>query len=449
MTSVLAPLVTLLLIGAAFFIVLQWRTRYAPIGLGTIFAAVVLLYGTYPLLMYWGLKGYYTPLNDSRLFTDQPPPADIAHIAWLYCLYLGCFCAGYLLRPHRTRSGNPLSISDLDSSTIWSLFAIFILLRVTLISVDLLFAETTLSYQESYLKYKNLPLLAQQLLGHANGIAMALSIVSMAFLTKRWNENRWIVLGWIGLELLLLLAHVGARTQFVMLCLSALFSYHFLYRSISTTRLLMVGSALVIAFLGLGILRQFTALGVSAVGTEALASNSEFEVLFANAYEIDRLLTLGEIDRASMFGVVYLGDILNLIPQQVTPFEKLNLATWYVETFHPVGAEFGAGLAFGAIPEALLGSGWPDLIWRGTLIGFLFRWFDDSIIEGHGTLWRFALYLWLMVSCYQVFRLTTLSVLPLFIYRFLPAMLLVSMLAFLLREAGKPCASLGSSQQPP
>ena len=109
--------------------------------------------------------------------------------------------------------------------------------------------------------------------------------------------------------------------------------------------------------------------------------------------------------------------------------------TWYVDTFYSSFAEYGGGLAFGAIPEALLGSGWPDLIWRGALVGFLFRWFDDAIRKGTSSLWKFTLYLWLMFSCYQTFRVTTLAVLPLFIYRFLPAMLMVIAFAYLLRDA--------------
>jgi oligosaccharide repeat unit polymerase len=447
MMTVLAPLFTMLFIGSAFFAIVQSRARHAAISLGTIFAAVVLLYASYPLLMYWGLDGFYTPLNDSRLFTDQPPPSDVAYIAWLFCIYLASFCVGYLVKRHRREPEGPLSIENLDASTTWSLFAIFILLRVTLIGAEMLFAEHTSSYAESYLKYKHLPLLAQQLLGHANGIAMVLSIIAIAFLARRWDKNRLIVMGWILLELVLLVAALGARTQFVMLCLSALFSYHFLYRPISASKMIVAGVALVVAFLALGILRQYATMGVSAVGGEALASNSEFEVSFANAYEINRLVTFGEIDRASMVGAVYLGDILNLVPQQIMPFEKVSLATWYMDTFHAESAESGVGLAFGAVPEALMGAGWPDLIWRGALVGFLFRWFDDAIRHRTGSLWRFALYLWLMVSCYQIFRLTTLAVVPLFVYRFLPAMALVSILAYLLREAGQPQAAPPGDRQ--
>lgn len=435
MITVLTPLFTMLLISGSFFLILQMRTRYAAIGLGTIYAAVVVLYGSYPLLMYWGLNGYYTPLNDVRLFADQPPPEDIARIAWFFCVYLASFCAGYLLRKQRPHAAGPLSITNLDTSTIWALFSIFILFRVTLIGAELVFAERSDNYIESYLKYKHLPLLAQQLIGHANGIAMVLSIVAISFLTRRWDKYRLFVAGWICVELVLLVAALGARTQFVMLCLSALFSYHFLYKPITITRMATAGVMLIVAFLGLGILRQYGSMGATAVGMEALASNSEFEALFANAYEINRLVTLGEIDRTSMIGAVYLGDVLNLIPQQLMPFQKINLASWYIETFHPISAEHGAGLAFGVIPEALMGTGWPDLVWRGALLGFLFRWFDDSIREGQGTLWKFALYLWLMVTCYQAVRLTTLAVLPLFVYRFLPAMLMVSLLAYLLREA--------------
>src|SRR5688572_17037051 len=69
---VVTPLLALLCVGAVFIGVEQRRTLHAPIGLGTLYCAAVLIYAIYPLLIYLGLGGYYTPLNDQRLFVDQP-----------------------------------------------------------------------------------------------------------------------------------------------------------------------------------------------------------------------------------------------------------------------------------------------------------------------------------------------------------------------------------------
>jgi hypothetical protein len=435
MIDVLVPFAFLLLVGGGFLAVLQSRTPHAAIGIGSMYAGVVIIYASYPLLMYLALKGYYTPFNDQRLFADQPPPADIGHIAWFYGIYLASFAAGYLLSSRRALHSGVVSIVDLDPPAVWALFVAFIALRLTMIVAEFSFAEKTNDYIESYLKYKHLPLLAQQLLGHVEGMTAVLGLTVMAYLCRRWKQYRLLVAAWLALELSLLIVGMGARTQFVLLCLAALFSYHFLYRPVTTMRLVATGMALVVAFLGLGILRSFGSAGVTAVGIEAVGSTSEFEALFGNAYEIDRLIARGDIDRGTMAGAVYVGDVVNLVPQQLVPFEKLNLANWYVTTFHSEYAERGGAFAFGAVPEALIGTGWPDLIWRGLLVGFVFARFDRTVQAERVRLWKFALFLWLITSCYMTFRSTTLALLPVFVYRFVPALLSVAVLAYLLRAA--------------
>lgn len=434
MTSVLAPLLTLLVVGAGFLLILRARALHAPIGLGSVYAAVVILYGSYPSLMYLALGGYYTPLNDSRLFADQPPPSDLGLIIWYYAIYLASFCVGYLLRYQRGET-TVVVIADLDAPSVWALLTTFVAFRATTLMAEVFLAAPHTDYLESYLKYKHLPLLAQQVIGHIDGITAILSLAVVALLCRRWDKYRSLVLMWLAAEFAILIVGLGARTHFVILCLATLFSYHFLYRLISTSALVSSGVTLVVAFLGLGIMRQFAGAGLAAVGVEVVASSSEFETLFANAYDIERLVALGQIDKVTMAGTLYFGDLVNLVPQQLVPFEKLNLATWYVETFYSEYARAGGGFAFGAISESLLGMGLFDLVWRGVLVGLVFCWIDSNIRVERIGFWKFIFFLWLLVSCYQTFRSTMLSLVPPFVYRFLPAMLVVSVLAYLLRTA--------------
>jgi hypothetical protein len=117
------------------------------------------------------------------------------------------------------------------------------------------------------------------------------------------------------------------------------------------------------------------------------------------------------------------------------PFEKLNLANWYVSTFHTEYAERGGGFAFGVVPQSLIGAGWLDLIVRGLLVGFVFARFDRMVQAERVRLWKFAAYLWLITNCYITFRSTTLALVPVFVYRFVPALLTVIIVAYLLRMA--------------
>jgi hypothetical protein len=435
-TSVLAPLFAVLGVAGIFIFVEYKRAGHAPVNAGSMFATVVVLYAAFPLLIYQGLGGFYTPLNDSRLFSDQPDPATIARIAWYYVAYLTAFVVGYLAMNGRRGGRVGVSIPSLDAPTMWSLVAAYVALRVSVLAAEVLFAARSTDYLESYLKYKHLPLVAQQLLGHAEGIAAVLGLGVMAMLCSRWQRYRVLVACWLALEFGTLLLGLGARTQFVTLCLAAAISYHFLYKRLSMTALAGAGVAVIVLFLGLGLIRQYVGYGgVAGVGTEALAGSSEFESLFANAYDVDRLVTVGGIDKSSIRAAVYLGDVINLVPQQLSPFEKISLPTWYVETYYPEHAERGGGLAFGAVPEALVGTGLFDLLWRAALVGIALCWFDRSCRTGSVAFWRFVLQVWLISFCYLTFRSTTLALLPLFVYRFLPAMMGVAALAWLIRFA--------------
>jgi hypothetical protein len=432
---VVTPLLATLSIGAVFIGLQQRGSLHAPIGLGTLYCAAVLIYTIYPLLIYLGLGGYYTPLNDQRLFVDQPDASAMARIAWYYVVYFAAFCAGYLVLVAGSRSQQRLTLVGLDSPAIWALLATFVVLRLSVLVAELMFAAQSSDYLESYLKYKHLPLIAQQVLGHMEGMTSVLALGVVAVLCRDWQRWRLVVLGWLVFEVVILLAGLGARTQFVLLCLAALVSYHYLYRPLSLATMVVSGLAVVVLFLAFGFLRAYVGNGLTGVGTELLAGSSEFESLFGNAYDIERLTAIGEIDRASLAAAVYLGDIINLVPQQLMPFEKLNLSRWYVETFHSDYAERGGGLAFGAIAEGLVGLGLVDLIWRGLLVGLVFCWFDRTCRSGTVGFWRFVIQVWLISSCYLTFRSGMLALLPVFVYRFLPAMLTVATLAYLLRVA--------------
>lgn len=434
MSSVIAPLVALLLVGVVFLGDQMRRAGAAPIRIGTVYALAVLVYGTYPIAVYLALGGIYTPLNDARLFAGQPAATDVGRIAWYYVIHLASFCGAYVFVAPSVRKFRPISF-DFDSPSLWALFVVFVVFRSTTVVAEILFAADALTYAETYLKYKHLPLIAQQILGHMEGMTSILAMAVIAALCREWNRYGWLVFVWLAIELSLLLVGLGARTPFVLLCLAALFSYHHLWKPISTVTLGSVGLALLVGVLGLGMLRQYGGADLVALGIEVIASSSEFESLFANAYDVERLIAFGDVNRADLIWTVYLGDLVNLVPQQLVPFAKVSLPTWYLEAFYPEFLDQGGGLAFGAVAEALIGSGWPDLVWRGAFCGAALGFFDRGVAATRVNFWRFVFCLWLMISCYLIFRTTTFMLVAVFVYRFLPVVLMVSVLGHLLRAA--------------
>ncbi len=147
--------------------------------------------------------------------------------------------------------------------------------------------------------------------------------------------------------------------------------------------------------------------------------------------------------------MIYFGDLLALVPQQVLGVEKFSVATWYVTTYYPEFADAGGGLAFGAIAESLAGAGVIDLVWRAALVGFIF-----GVVHRHVTLrpvstWRIAVYVWLVCFSYQAFRASTLALLPVVFFRILPAIGLIVVIAALLRSTGRSDAAGGHTSVGP
>ena len=162
---------------------------------------------------------------------------------------------------------------------------------------------------------------------------------------------------------------------------------------------------------------------------------SEFELLFGNAIDLGRLLSAGALQ--NLPSGFHFADLTSLIPQQLAPFPKVDPAEWYVTTFYPVYAAAGGGLAFGATAEAILTGGWLSAAARGAALGYCFAHVHRFYVRHASSYWVLALYVWTATLCYQSFRNRTFFLLLLFVYRFLPALIGVKVLAAALSRAAR------------
>jgi hypothetical protein len=433
LTPVYAPAIAMLTLGVCAYLLATHGDGTAPLEVGTLYCAVVLIYGLYPLVVYMLLGGLYTPLNDARLFGAQPDPETVGRLAWYYVIYLGCFIVAYFVTRRGARSSHVVVRQSLDSATLVGLVIAVLALRAVLLIATVMFSEAAPDdYLATYTRFSHLPLLAQQLLAHASGMVLFLQIGLLVVLAQRWTRFRWIILPWIAAEFVVTAVGLGARTELFVLVLAALLARHLLFRRVRMLTMAVIGTVALVAFAALGVVR---ALGefASEAGPLGAGSASEFDSLFANAYDIDRMTASGELDRAGISGMIYFGDVLALVPQQVLGTEKFSVATWYVTTYYPEFADAGGGLAFGAIAESLAGAGIVDLVWRAALVGFLFGWAHRYTVLRPATTWRTAIYVWLVCFSYQAFRSTTLALLPVIFFRVLPGMGVITLIALLLR----------------
>jgi oligosaccharide repeat unit polymerase len=215
-----------------------------------------------------------------------------------------------------------------------------------------------------------------------------------------------------------------------LLVISAMMMYEAIVRPIRPRLIVTVAAFGLIGFVAFGVVRNGISLTEGGV-INPFAYATEFESLFANAMHLDRVRpTLEKLPPA-----FYLGDIAALIPQQIAPFTKVDRADWYVNKFFPEYAQAGGGLAFGTISESVLTGGWLGALAAGAALGFCFAKIHRFHVRHAGNFWVFVLYVWVTTLSYQSFRNSTFSLLVLFLYRFVFAVIFVHLLAAILRSA--------------
>jgi hypothetical protein len=392
--------------------------------LGIIFAAVIAVYSALPLLAF-ALTGFpETSLDefaDNRLLVIRITEDDVVHVGLLYGSLLLSFCAAY----YATSSGRPVQPPPRNGN--WTRTVVLLAAAYVFTASLPALAHTVFgisgpeSYAGSYTQFLHLPIVAQQVLHRSYGVAMGLKILLVLLLIHAFRERSlWPIGVWILLELALLVAQSGSRTSLFMLVFSALLGYHLLIRPIDT-RVAVTGAAVAISlFLMLGAVRDLL-FAETGGGGAAFLTRNEFVSLFVNALD---LVWLSEEGRIVDYGAGFMfADLLRLFPQQLLWFDKIDPAQWYVSTFYREYAEMGGGLAFGIVAESILGFGAMDLIARGIMVGIAFgtaqAWLTRS-----PSIWKLACYVWLLANCYQSIRNSTFVPATLFLYDFVPVLVL-------------------------
>lgn len=419
---VVIPLLATVWVAALFYVSLRGGERTAVVEVGSVYAAIVTLYGVFPLLGYLANGLEYTPANDLRLFLAQPRPQEIAATAWLYVVYLAAFSVAYRLargrvrfraeafpRPGRARTITLVVLLCLVIGYFWALGRVFDLSAV--------------EYTESYLVYSRLPLLIGQITNHVGGMRFTLEVALLAILFADFRRYRWLIGAALVGEAVLTFVRLGSRTEFVLLWMAAAILFHWLVRPVSERSLVGAGSLVVGLFLAFGVLRSGVLETRVSAGWNVFAYTNEFEGIFGNAYEVAHLKADGSI--GSLPIGFYLTDLFALVPQQLLPVAKMNPADWYATTFYPDFAAQGGGLAFGTLCESILVGGVWGTVLRAGLLGVVLAIVHRWCSRRRASFWPMVIYLWLILQGYQAFRSTTFCLLAYFVYRVVPVIVLV------------------------
>ncbi len=417
---------------ALFFFWVLWHQRRGGVPffeIGAVYVAVVSLYTLYPLTGFI-LNGLnYTPFNDARLFLAQPAPQEIGLVGWYHVVHLVSFVVVYtLVRRRLPREQTRVLKFDRVIPLIAVLF--YVAISAFFLFLGLFYNLSASTYLESYLVYQRLPLILAQFAGHLGGTRLTLELVILAALFSNYRKYRLLIMSWLVLVMLVTFLRLESRTELVLLILSAATMYQHLVKPVSLWVIIVVGLLGLSLFILLGLMRSGLSLSQLTSGYNPFTSSSEFETIFANAYDLNRLKAMRMI--SDLPPTFYLSDFLALVPQQFIPFAKISPSIWYLNTYYPEFAAAGGGLAFGTISESVLGGGWIDLAGRGAVLGFILAQVH-RYYTFRSSFWAFIFYVWMTVLVYQLFRNTTFYLLVLFFYRFLPVMLGGKLLSFILR----------------
>lgn len=391
--------------------------------IGPLYALIVFVYAIFPLSFYILNGMQFSIISDERLFLSSPTPKEMAEIAWYYVAYLFCFSIAYfLLRSkkisvmhnfHGTRS------KDCDAVFFAVSVFLYILLNIFLALVAKLYhLNDVADYSNTYLSVWQLPTFLRQIYNHSLSIKMTLQLILLVGLIRNFDKNKYIIFVWLLLELVTSSLALQSRTGLMFLFLSSAFAYHYFVKPIKLTTLFFISFSMLLLFTVLGQLRTGSDIFLK-IGLLTLLTHNEFEAVFGTLFHFNNNSISSPINFDISWLSVWTADILNLIPSQLLPFDKIDLGHLYTEHYVPELLEMGGNFPGGTLLEAMLGLGLFDACLKGLVVGFIFAYIHRSCILGKNSFAKSVFYIWVTVLSYKAFSRGTFMLVPAFFYDFL------------------------------
>lgn len=266
------------------------------------------------------------------------------------------------------------------------------------------------SYIDQYAVVQQMPILAGQALVESkifSWVAMILLVVSAMSLAD-WRRTRKILI-LLFFYFLVVMVVTQSRAAMVRAMLCFLVTYTFLRRPIPLRFQVVLGCV------GMVLMNAFAAgrgggySSLADLGLLSLLVPGEVIEVYFNTYFLLMLQSQGE--HFTPPGLSYIADLLSFIPSQISPFEKWNISSWYVETYFSSYADEGGGLAFGTLAEAVTNYGVVSVLVQGggigALCGLLVRWL---LRKPEVTRFTIAIYVFVLSGIYYSIRVSTFGV---------------------------------------
>lgn len=434
---VLAPMAATFFIALLFWQTLSHRRGEIPLAdIGTITVLATVCYTIIPPLQFLLSGMEHTILSAFQLYVLAPTPKEFGAFTWWYVVYLSSFVIGYLLTDSKSKMkrGNPMPP---DPGTVRSFVLLFIILSVIMFAIETLYGINLYGVYDvermydSYETLLQMPLLFRQfygIIGH-NGVffIVKLGLLLTIFLNWKKHAYRYALYAWLFLMLLSNVLWMGARTELVLTFLVSGIMYHRFVKPLRLKTILPAGVILFVGFMIIGMMRGAANLGANLENTRNIldrpevifSTGTEFQTLFGGNYDLLRMKQGGVLGEVPL--QIRLYDLIMIIPQQILPFEKLNVQQWYLQQ-----SDNPSFFMFNPISQSIIGFGWVELILRGLFLGFVFAKMRAWYIQRSSSFWATLFYFYLIIISYYTIRGTAIYVMFVSIlFRFIPLYLLV------------------------
>lgn len=405
------------------YLLWQLQKRRGPRGqfldLGQAFILIVVVYATVPGIGFLLAHLGYGEIVDSRLWSGYDVEL-VEYVQWMYAGFMAAFGVSYLAVRRYGQAPTHLGDEARGPHRRLIYLALALVLGQPLL-MRLLGGDPGEDYISSYAALRDAPLVVQQLFGVAQQITFSALVAAVVYAVAASPAKHLRVA--LALAVFLVYASLagGSRTAAFLAFFAYLVAASVYVKGFTVSRVLAAAGPALVLFMIAGLLRD----NDPDADMLRLVQSGEFTALFVNTVDLKDRFDSGFADEVRF--LFYFVDLLRLIPSQLLGGEKLDPARWYVETFYFDYYDAGGGYAFGLLSEAAAGTGLPDALVRGALLGSIFAWLANRLIEGRVSVRRVFVYTWLVVLAYQSFRDTTFSLIVRAVYQLLPLLALLAL----------------------
>jgi hypothetical protein len=434
---VFAPALIIFNIAFGFVAILYRRDGILPLfESGTLYVSATMLYSLYPLLNFAAGGMAWAGGSDWRLQGYGMTAQEVGAFAWRHVLFLSSFVIAYL-----TVRGSPrlrfYSAPRPDRATEVSLSILFITFVGYTYALGAYIGPVQSVYQggTGAELLQRAPYIVAQIthVVFSMRFTVKLAIAMMFMLRWRSIRLRMALFAWIAFEIVTTVTALGPRGEMILLLLTLSLLYHRFVKPVSMKIAVAGGAALLCGFLLFGLARSARSHGGNFRPGDALSailtSDNEFQVLWADAYDLHVKKEHGELQIPWQ---LYVSDFISVVPSQFLPFAKIDPSDWYLDQLGL--KDTGVGLMFGVIAQGVIGRDWQELAIRGMLLGVIFALLHRFYIRHSNSFWMTVIYLFVCIWSYYTFRATSFVLIYMFIYQCLTVWLATVVLASLLRR---------------